>query len=217
MIPATELGKRTFDWWPDWRNECAAIVGSGPSIKNLDLSCLRDRLHIIAIKQSLEKCPWAEIVYGCDAAWWLHKKGLPEFKGIKLAHGLNATSQYKEIHRVEIKMVDELLLEKPLLIGNGGNSGFQALNLLIQFGVKDIILIGFDLHDHGGLHWYGRNTAPGMNNPAKSNFDRWKKGFFAIKNSIKALDIDVVNTSLTSELKEFRKQSLGDTLKEWGL
>ena len=46
-------------------------------------------------------------------------------------------------------------------IGGGGNSGFQALNLALQWGARKIILVGFDLTDENGLHWYGRNSVEG--------------------------------------------------------
>jgi len=216
-MSVSERGLAKYSWWPDWRDECAAIVASGPTIKKMDLDCLRDRIHVLVIKETWKKCPWSEILYGCDGPWWNHNKGVSEFKGIKLSHAPQTTMQYKDIHRIKIEMVDEILIEEPLLVGNGGNSGFQALNLLVQFGVKNIILIGFDLHDRGGVHWYGRNTAPGMNNPMKSNFDRWRRGFEAVKRKLKELEIEVVNSSPESDLHTFKKQNLEDTLKEWGL
>jgi hypothetical protein len=212
-----DLGLKKYLWWPDWRDECAAIVASGPTIKKMDLACLKDRIHVLAIKETWKKCPWAEILYGCDAPWWIHNKGVPEFKGIKLSHGSQATTQHKSIYKVNIKMVDDILIEEPLLVGNGGNSGFQALNLLVQFGVKNVILIGFDLHDRGGVHWYGRNTAPGMNNPMKVNFDRWQRGYEAVKRRLKELGVEIVNASPESDLRVFKMQPLEDTMKEWGL
>jgi hypothetical protein len=51
------------------------------------------------------------------------------------------------------------------VVGGGGNSGFQAVNLAAQFGASRIILIGFDMTDRGGKHWYGRNHWPMSNNP----------------------------------------------------
>jgi hypothetical protein len=214
---AAELGIKSYSWWPDWRDECAAIVASGPTIKKMDLDCLKDRIHALVIKETWKRCPWAEVLYGCDAPWWMHNKGVPGFKGIKLCHGAQATAQYEDVHKVNIKMVDEILTEEPLLVGNGGNSGFQALNLLVQFGVKNVILVGFDLHDRGGVHWYGRNTAPGMNNPMKVNFDRWRRGYEAVKKRLKELGVEVINTSPESDLHVFKNQSLEDTMREWGL
>lgn len=216
---AAEEGPGRFSWWPDWRGEVAAIVACGPSVKGENLLLLKDRVHVVAIKESIEVCPWAEVVYGCDAAWWLHRNGLPKFGGIKIAHGQQATSQHKDIRRAEIKInSDALLLEQPMVISNGGNSGHQALNLVAQFGATDIILVGFDMSaDPNHLHWYGRNKWNNANNPMGSNFQRWLKGFEIIKKDIDRAGITVINVSQTSTMKSFRKARLPEIMEEWGL
>lgn len=215
---AFDRGKEKYPWWPDWRGECAAIVASGPSIKTTNVDLLKDRIHVLAIKATWEKCKWAEVVYGCDAPWWIHKRGLPEFGGVKLTHGAAATAQFKDLHKVEIKLPkDAMLIDDPLVIGNGGNSGFQALNLAIQFGATSIVLIGMDLHDRGGVHWYGRNTAPGMSNPMSTNFKRWQKGFDQVVDPIKKMGVEVVNACPGSDLRGFQISSLEEVMERWGL
>lgn len=217
MNKAAELGPERFEWWPDWRGECAAIVASGPSVKGLDLSILKDRIHVVAIKTNVDLCPWAEVCYGCDAPWWIDRKGLPEFKGIRIFHGQQA-AQFKDMRRVQIEISsDSILLNEPMVIGNGGNSGFQALNLVAQFGAGSVVLVGFDCHGRGDLHWYGRNKWAGANNPASSNFSRWVRGFESAKRDLSRIGVDVVNASLDSELKMFPKRALPDVMREWGL
>lgn len=217
---AAELGPKQYDWWPDWRGESVAIVASGPSMKKVDVSVLKDRIHVIAIKRTVELCPWAEVCYGCDAPWWLHENGLPNFHGIKLFHGAQAANRWPDLRKVDIDIkANTVLVDKPLRIGNGGNSGFQALNLAIQFGAKDIILLGFDCatpnqHD---LHWYGRNQWANANNPMQSNFNTWLKGFDSAKKDIDRLGVEVVNCSAVSSINTFRKAPLNETMKEWGL
>lgn len=218
---AAELGPELHKWWPDWRGECAAIVASGPSIKDTDLNPLRDRIHTIVIKSTVERMTWAEVCYGCDAAWWLSRNGVPHkhFSGIKIFHGVQAANRFSDMHKVEIELTtDEMLVEHPLKISNGGNSGHQALNLCVQFGAKDIILLGFDCdHNDNRLHWYGRNNWLNANNPMKYNYDRWKTGFEAAKKGLDKLGIDVVNCSPVSTIKTFRKASLETIMEEWGL
>lgn len=218
MNKAAQKGPESFSWWPDWRGECVAIVACGPSVKGLDLaSLLRDRIHVIAIKTSVDLCPWADVCYGCDAAWWVDRKGLPAFKGARIFHGVQA-KQFQGMHRVEIVMgSDNLLVEQPLKIGNGGNSGFQALNLAVQFGATDIVLVGYDCHGRGDLHWYGRNKWLNASNPAASNFNRWRTGFEAARKDVDKLGVTVVNASVESEVQSFRKAPLPDVLMEWGL
>lgn len=214
-------GLAEYPWWPNWDGECAAIVAGGYSIKSMDLSVLQNHIHVIAVKAAVDLCPYAEVVYGCDAAWWLDRQGLPKYKGIKLFHGSQAANRWPDMRKVEIDLKsDAMLVDKPLRLGNGGNSGFQAMNLAIQFGAKDIILLGIDCNaadQHGSLHWYGRNKWNGANNPQGSNFKRWKDGFNAAKKSIDALHVDVVNCSEGSALNTFRKAPLGIVMQEWGL
>jgi len=221
MNRAAEDGPKLFDWWPDWRGECAAVVASGPSIKEVDLSVLRDRIHVLVIKTTVDRVPWAEVCYGCDAPWWIDRKGLPSFKGLKMYHGVNITSYpwSKNMRRVKIEMSkDNLLVDEPLALGNGGNSGFQGLNLVTQFGATSIMLVGFDCKEHKGLlHWYGRNTAPGMNNPDRSNFNRWAPAFEIAKRDAENLGVEIVNCSPISSIKSFKKMSINETLEEWGL
>lgn len=217
MNRAAELGPTQFAWWPDWREECAAIVASGPSVKNLDLSVLRDRIHVLAIKTNIDLCPFAEVVYGCDAPWWIDRKGLPNFNGVKIFHGIGA-KQFPNMHRCEIEMSkDALLVDEPMRIGNGGNSGFQALNLVVQFGATNIVLVGFDCHGRGDVHWYGRNKWPNANNPMGSNYARWMKGFEMAKRDADRMKITIVNASPDSEIKCFPKRALSQIMEEWGL
>jgi hypothetical protein len=219
MNRAYELGRERFPWWPDWRGECVAIVASGPSVKKADVAKLRDRIHVVVIKESFELCPWSEVVYGCDASWWIYRKGLPEFKGLKIAHGIQATGQFKNLKRALIKMDrDSMLVDEPMTVGNGGNSGHQALNLVVQFGVTDVILVGFDMRaDANHLHWYGRNKWLNANNPMGTNFQRWKKGFDIAKKDLDRMGVTVVNVSPDSQLMSFKRATLDDTLREWGL
>lgn len=217
MNRAFELGRQTYPWWPDWRGECVAIVASGPSIKGLDLSILRDRIHVIAIKVAIDLCPWAEVCYGCDAAWWIDRGGLPKYKGIKICHGV-AAKHFADMRRVEIDMKsDAILVDEPLKLGNGGNSGFQAINLAVQFGATDIILMGIDCHERGGVHWYGRNKWNNANNPMGTNYNRWIKGFNAVTRELHRMGVTVTNASTQSEVKCFPRVPLAETMQEWGL
>jgi hypothetical protein len=110
---------------------------------------------------------------------------------------------------------DELILDPIGTVGAGGNSGFQALNLAIQFGSRRIILIGFDMSSQGGLHWYGRNHWPMANNPSETNFRRWIAAFEKAGPVLREIGADVINISQHSVLSCFPKQSIEQALKGW--
>ncbi len=209
------------EWYLDWSGFAVAIIASGTSAKKANIAALRDAMPVIAIKKNVELAPWADVVYGCDAAWWKAQQGLPEFKGLKVSwRGDNSfrPAPYADIKLVDVqRLSDELVFEPCGKLGAAGNSGFQALNLAIQFGAKHILLIGFDMHDRSGAHWYGRNNWPQGNNPTEDNFRRWRRAFEMSAPKLKARGIQVFNASDTSVLKCFERRTVEDAMSYWNL
>lgn len=121
------------------------------------------------------------------------------------------------MHKVEVSNHDKFEFVRPSVIGSGGNSGFQALNLAAQFGATKILLIGFDMHIAAGVHWYGCNAWHGANNPNMPLLMRWRNAFTAQAKVLEAMGIDVVNASADSALKCFRHAQIDQALNEWGL
>jgi hypothetical protein len=205
----------------DWSGRAVAIIASGPSAKKAGVGLLRDKMPMIAIKENVELAPWADVVYGCDAAWWRNKLGLKDYKGLKVSwKGDNShpPADYPDIRRIDITLKsDELIFEPTGVLGSGGNSGFQALNLAVQFGAKKILLIGFDMHDRSGVHWYGRNQGNGRNNPSQENFARWRKAFEVAAPKLKTRGVEIVNASDNSDLKCFERCKVEDVVASWGL
>jgi hypothetical protein len=158
-----------------------------------------------------------DVVYGCDAAWWRFRRGLPEFNGLKICYAGNGLADFPDIRRVKIPHagVDDLLFDEIGTIGAGGNSGFQALNLAVQFGARKIVLVGFDMTDRSGVHWYGRNRWPMSNNPADHNFKRWIGAFEKAAPVLGQMGVEVVNASPHSALQCFPKKSIAEALHEW--
>lgn len=211
------------DWFPDWRDQTVAIVASGPSTKKSDCLALSNRVRVVAIKDNVDLCPFADMVYGCDSAWWRNRAGLPKFGGLKVAFDGNARTHYRDIRLITLAKTgkeysDRLTIEPPGEVGCGGNSGFQAFNLAIQFGARRIMLLGFDMNEkHSDLHWYGRNNGPGQFNPDAANFKRWRSAFVGAIGELTRLDVEVVNCSPISALKCFPMMTVPEALERWGL
>lgn len=158
------------------------------------------------------------MVYGCDGHWWRHRRGLPEFTGLKVRWGGDWGGEFPGVHTIDIeKTTDRLLLGKTGVLGSGGNSGFQALNLVVQFGSRRIILVGFDMTDRSGLHWYGRNVWPMSSNPMQSNFRRWLAAFATAGAQLGKLGAEVVNASPASAMVTFSRRSIADALMDWSV
>lgn len=157
-------------------------------------------------------------MFGCDGPWWSNNRGLPDYRGVKLAHDSGICATYPDVHKVEVREgCDELLFGEPGVIGWGGNSGFMALNLAAQFGARRILLIGFDMHAASGVHWYGKNTGRDMRNPEDRNFIHWRKAMNDQAPVLRRYGIEVVNGSAGSAVAAFPKMSVEDTLKKWCL
>lgn len=209
--------------WPDWTGQTCAIIASGPSVKKADVELLRGRLKVLAIKKSVELAPWADVVYGCDFPWWRSVQGLPAFGGLKISFNPRHLAD-AGVRKVDIvvkdaagQLCDRLLTGEVGRIGNGGNSGFQALNLAVQWGATRVLLLGFDCQDRSGAHWYGRNMAAGMNNPGPNNFRRWIAAFNAAAVELRSRGIEVLNASQISDVRCWPRIGVADALERWGL
>lgn len=201
--------------WPDWTGETVAIIASGPSLKKADVQLLRGNCKVIAIKKNVEFAPWADVVYGCDGPWWRSVQFLPNFNGIKISYEPTVCNSETKVKKIDIvKEKDTFLFDKIGVVGSGGNSGFQAINLAAQFGAKRILLLGFDMNANDGEHWYGRNNWEMANNPTPHNFQRWQRAFTASAKILRARGIEVINCSRRTSLNCFPVRSIDDAMKE---
>lgn len=227
---AAERGPQEVSWWLDWRGKAAAVVACGPSAKGTGVELLKGRLPVIAIKQAgLDLAPWSDVIYGCDAAWWKQVGIARKVPNLKIAWAKDVCNDETGIKAVKLAVfdgvqttakldaVDRIMVEEPGFLGGGGNSGFQALNLAVQFGATRIMLIGYDMSDRGGAHYYGRNTWHGANNPSEPGFVRWKRAFEKNVQVLADLGVEVINAAPLSYLKCFPRMTIQQAMERWNL
>jgi hypothetical protein len=216
------MTKARPSWFPDWTGQRAVIVASGPSADHVRLTDARGRARFIVVNNSWKLAPWADALYGSDAAWWAtgqadHYEGesgdYGEFAGLKISR-----SDAPGTYHVSLKpgthgqtWLDRLVFDEPGVIGAGGSSGFQALNLAIQFGSRDIALVGFDARVDQGTHWHGDHPSP-LLNPSALTAQIWAKHLDAAAPTLLAREIRVVNLSPVSKLTAFPKMDLATWL-----
>lgn len=199
-----------------------AIIASGVSAKLMkpELELLRGKFKVLVIKKCIELAPWADAIYGCDGPWWRHAlPTLKNYKGLKVCWSGNGLGNEPGMIKVDITppktkgmfYSDQLEFGTGKIAG-GGNSGFQALNLVINWGARNIILVGFDCHDRGGIHWYGKNRWPQANNPNGTNFGRWKDAFAKAAHACEFKGIKVYNASKGSDLTCFKRMTLAEAI-----
>jgi hypothetical protein len=188
---------------PDWRGDVVVIVAGGPSAGDIDLAAGRASARFLCVNEAWRLAPWAEALYACDAAWWKARAGVPEFQGLKIAHDATACVAYRDIVQTHIaRGVDKILTETVGITGDGGNSGFQALNIAVQFGATRIVLVGYDMRIDRGLHWHGPHPK-GLNNPSEQVLARWRRALDGTAETLAGLGVEVLNASPVSALKAY--------------
>lgn len=186
-------------------------MASGPSAKDVDLSRAKGRAKVIAINSSWRLVPWADMLFACDANWWNKNDGAPEFEGVKLCIEQSACEEWGLERVICMKPDDRFYHEPKGTVGWGGNSGFHCLNLGVQFGVKRILLVGYDMSIRNGLHWHGAHPA-GLNNPTAGNAERWRRSIDAAAREIEKTGIEVLNCSPKSALRNYPKAKFEDVI-----
>lgn len=189
-------------------------MGSGPTAAAAPLAIARGIARVVVVNNSWQLAPWADCLYASDFPWWERFQGVPEFGGLKLCQDIKVKMppntrwgvRFVEVNRT----ADRILVSKFGEIGWGGNSGFGALNLVAQFGVRGIAMVGFDCRIDKGRHWHADHPMM-LNNPTEKTVARWRRVLDEAAPTFRALGIDVVNTSPVSALENYPKV----TLEEW--
>lgn len=198
-------------WFPDWRGQRCVIVASGPSAVEQPIDLAHGRARCVAVNNSWRLAPFADVLYASDAAWW-RENDHAGFGGLRVSR-----SDVDGVLRVAIRdkghpLRDVMHFDTPGVIGAGGCSGFQALNLAAQFGATDIALVGFDARVDNGVHWHGNHERTG--NPTRWTAAIWAANLDAAASVLAGRGIRVVNCSPVSALTAYEKMGLEEWLEE---
>lgn len=193
------------EWFPDWAGQRAVIVASGPSAVQQPVGLVRIRCKVVAINNSWRLAPWADVLYASDAAWW-RENDHEGFAGLRVSR-----SDVSGVRRVRLRdkpggYHNGMIFDEPGVVGAGGSSGFQAINLAVQFGARDIALVGFDARVDLGVHWHGRHERTG--NPTESTAAIWSHHLDAAAPVLAAHGVRVVNCSPVSALTAYPKMNI---------
>ena len=140
----------------------AIVAAPGPSLQNVADLVNEADWPVIAVQDAYRLVD-ADILYGCDARWWKHHKGCPDFKGQKWAshnHRDHADDKREVAELYGLNLIKGTAGDgystDPDVIHYGDNSGFQAINLAIAFGATYIVLVGYDMRFvEGKSHFFG--------------------------------------------------------------
>lgn len=154
------------------------------------------------------------MLYATDFPWWEQHQGVPDFDGLKLSQDNRVKHRPQwGVRFVEaIRRRDHILVDFFGTIGWGGNSGFGALNLAVQFGCKRIILVGYDMRLDKGVHWHGLH--PNLHNPNDRNVARWRRVTDEAAITLRTLGVQVLNASPISALTAYEKVPYAEALNQ---
>ncbi len=189
-----------------WPGETAVICASGPSLTAADVDYCRGKARAIVINTTYQLAPWADVLYAADARWWRWHKGAPDFMGLKYSLERSEAS----FGVVTLAATGDRGLERaPHSLRTGRNSGYQAINLAVHFGVSRIVLLGYDMQTGpaGQVHWHPDH--PGS--PA-TKFDQWAPFFASLVGPLAALGVEVINCTRQTALTCFPRAALEATL-----
>lgn len=175
--------------------------------------------HVIGINNAYKIGDWLDVLFFGDCGWYVVYR-IP----IASLHCLKVTCCARFANKPE-KLSDGIKYlardpKKTYGISNdatkvswNSNSGFAAISLAAHFGVKRIILLGFDmtLDNNRVSHWHGSHH-PKSKKPPVPPFARHMRGSVFIAKDAEAMGIEILNCSDISTITEFKKCTLKDVL-----
>jgi hypothetical protein len=206
---------------PEWVGETAVIIASGPSLTRAQVDFAKGKCRAIAVNNSgidtecdgvlvPAMAPWADVLYAADAKWWrcYHERAM-KFAGRKVT--IKPTLPWPDLYCLEQSLEHASFDPRPTHLVSGGNSGYQAIHLAVHFGVKRILLLGFDMRDgrNRRRHWFGSH--PGKLN-SRGNYSGWIRAMEKFAKVLSARKVEVINCTPDTALRCFRRTSIESAL-----
>lgn len=199
------------------------ICASGPSMCAADAAIIASaqadgRCKTVAVNNTWELLPGASCLYASDGSWW--DEHLPavraRFTGELWTQniGLVRREPWADVaRRLGLHVVKSVpgagLHPDPDTVYQHSNSGAQAMCLAVLFGVRKLILSGFDMQRTGGKHhWHGAHARLANGDPSS-----FVKYFDVLEAQLEAAGVLVVNCSRATALKCFLRADLAETLR----
>lgn len=158
------------------------------------------------------------MLYACDSSWWdVHIERVRESFHGELWTQYNGGSKDTgpAIEKYGLNCVESFaghqFRHQPGQVGQGENSGFQALNLAWHFGARRVYLLGYDMGmgRTGQRHFFGDHPPP-LGNADEGQY-RKLANFFANCQ----WPMDIINCSRRTALDCFERQQLETVLDNY--
>jgi len=196
--------------WPDSE---VFIIGGGPSIKDLDLSLIKNK-RVIGVNDAYKLGDWIDVCFFGDYFWYTgiearefdgHRKALADFGGLKVTVSEKPIED-KGILRVRRDTLRGGISKDKNVICWNRNTGIAAINLALLFGCKRIILLGFDMKvdNSGNSNWHinKKNPANPRLYPIFVHYARMVRDAIDLNYP----DVEVINANTDSAMEVFTKK-----------
>lgn len=197
-----------------WVGETAVILGCGPSLCQEDVDACRGRARVIAIKDAHQLAPWADVLYSGDERWWAAYADRLTFAGDRYALVVPKPDHLATIARAGAKLLRFAghggFESKPDGLCSGHHSGYQAIQLAEHFGVKTIVLLGYDMQagPQQQAHFLAEHPYKKKQPPYG-----WREQYEQLVAPLKAKGVTVLNASRQTALTTFPRVSLVNALQ----
>lgn len=200
---------------PMFAGKTVAVLASGPGLTEAVAQRLfAADVPAIAVNTTYRRAPWAQVLYGADHDWWLHRehRSAWEFAGLRVT--ISATPRpaglavpgLRVLRNAGVVGWSDALDELHTL----GNSGAQALQLAIKAGAAKVLLAGFDFSRAEAAHWHGEHP-PELKVTAEETYAYWAERMAAsAPQMLRRADVVTVTPSA---LRCFRAGALEDELQ----
>lgn len=187
-----------------WPGETVVCIASGPSLTQEDVDFVRGKARVIVVNTSYLMAKWADVLYACDERWWRWNRGAKDFPGMRFA--LTKASKPYGVQILRNTGTNGLEHD-PSGIRNGRNSGYQAINLAVHFGVSRIILLGYDMQlgPKRKAHWHSDHP-----NRMASPYAKWVPMFDTLVSPLRKLGVEVINCTRSTALECFPRMTLAE-------
>lgn len=209
MLQAIRVGNIVVKFWTVpriWPDSTVYILGGGPGLSKVSLSLIRDK-RIIGVNNAYQFGDWVDVCWFGDASWYKkHITGLVNFAGLRV-HSCNSYAERPGTHRLARGKPYGIETRREYISWNN-NSGASAINLAYHFGVKKIVLIGFDMRTIDGKNnWHDdHGSRPKDWNP----YPRFMQGWKRIAQDARQLGLEILNATPDSALTVFPIVKLED-------
>lgn len=183
-------------------------LASGPSMCREDAEAVRGFGRVIAINNTVELAPSADVLYSCDGSWWRHYgEQYRWFKGRRI--GLRRNTLPAWVEGIPYRAADGLGRD---VVHTGNNSGYQAINLAYLHGATTIVLVGYDMQHTGGKrHWHGDHPA-GLGNFSPGMPELCRPKFQGLARDLDEEGVRVINCTRATALTCFQRMPLAEAL-----